>query len=78
MTTIIKVTCAVVALGLLVSCSRNDGNPRSAEETGGEPAGEVGTLTDVPTEQPQTTQSPHTPGDATRNAPARGLDNDNS
>lgn len=78
MKTIIKGACAVAALGLLVSCSRNDGNPRSAEDTGGEPAGEVGTLTDVPTEQPQTTQSPPNPSDASRNAPTRGPDNGNS
>ena len=78
MKTIIKVTCAVAALGVLVSCSRNDGDPRSAEDTGGEPAGEVGTLTDVPTEPPQTTQSPPNPSDATRTAPTRGLDNGNS
>ena len=37
MPTIIKVTCAVVALGLLVSCSRNDGKtarPRSQKAKG--------------------------------------------
>jgi len=78
MKTIIKITCAVAVLGALVACSRNEGNPRSAEDTGGEPAGEVGTLTDVPTEQPQTTQSPPNPSDSTRNAPTRGQDNGNS
>ena len=45
----IKIAVGLAALGLVVACSNaDDDNPRGTADTAGEPVGEVGVLTDVP------------------------------
>lgn len=48
----INIAAGTAVLGLLVACSNaNNDNPRDVANAAGEPVGEVGVLTDVPTGQ---------------------------
>lgn len=45
-----KIAASIAAVSLLSACGNGDNEqPRDAADTTGEPAGQVGTLTDVPT-----------------------------
>ena len=45
----IKIAVGLAALGLVVACSNADNdNPRDIADAAGEPVGEIGVLTDVP------------------------------